>query len=97
MSEHTTYAYNRCPRCKSGQIEATGLMYGENWWAVEHLHCNNCGLDFEQHYEYVCTTGEWDDDQEAYEQHDKIDLVAAKKNAYRRHGTHGVPTAHVYD
>ena len=49
--EHTTHAYDRCPRCKSGQIEATGLMYGENRWSVEHLACGNCGLEFEQHYD----------------------------------------------
>ena len=61
MSEHTTHAYDHCPRCKSGQIEATGLMYGENRWAVERLTCNNCGLDFEQHYQYVSTVGEWED------------------------------------
>lgn len=65
MSEHETHAYDRCPRCKSGQIEATKLMYGENRWAVEHLTCNNCGLDFEQHYQYVSTVGEWEDEEEA--------------------------------
>ena len=62
MSEHTTHAYDRCPRCKSGQIEATKRMYGESRWAVEYLTCNNCGLDFEQLYQYVSTFGEWNDD-----------------------------------
>ena len=92
MSEHTTHAYDRCPRCKSGQIEATKMMYGESRWAVEHLTCNNCGLDFEQHYQYVNTVGEWNDDGG-----EKKDLFEARKNAYRRHGCQGVPTAHVYD
>lgn len=64
MSERTTHAYDRCPRCKSGQIEATGTMYGENRWAVEYLRCGNCGLDFEQHYQYVSTVGNWDDEEE---------------------------------
>lgn len=64
MSEHMTHAYDHCPRCKSGQIEATKLMYGENKWAVEHLQCGNCGLEFEQHYQYVSTVGEWDDEEE---------------------------------
>ena len=90
MSEHTTHAYDHCPRCKSRQIEATKLMYGENRWAVEHLRCNNCCLEFEQHYQYVNTVGEWDDEEEK-------DLLEARKNAYRRHGCQGVPTAHVYD
>lgn len=61
MSEHRTRTYDYCPRCKSWQVEATSMMYGENRWAVEHLTCNNCGLDFEQHYHYVETIGEWDD------------------------------------
>jgi len=90
MSEHETHAYDHCPRCKGMHIEATGLMYGENKWAVEHLTCNDCGLSFEQHYQYVSTVGEWDDDTDK-------DLLEARKNAYRRHGCQGVPTAHVYD
>ena len=64
MSERTTHAYDRCPRCMSGQIEATGLMYGENGWAVEHLTCNNCGLDFEQMYLYIETVGIWDEEED---------------------------------
>lgn len=34
---------------------------------------------------------------EADGQRSHIDLLEARKNAYRRHGTPGVPTAHVYD
>ena len=64
MSEHTTHAYDHCPRCKSGRIEATRFMYGENRWAVEHLRCNDCGLYFEQHYQYMSTVGEWEDGDE---------------------------------
>ena len=65
MSKVVTIAYNCCPRCMSEHIEATRSMYGEKEWAVEHLTCNDCGLEFEQHYRYVVTVGEWDDEEEA--------------------------------
>ena len=64
MEEHETRAYDRCPRCKSSRIEATAPMYGEFKWAVEHLVCNRCGLEFEQHYKYASTVGRWDDGKE---------------------------------
>lgn len=97
MDYRTTHAYDYCPRCKSGQIEATKFMYGENKWAIEHLHCKNCDLDFEQHYEYVCTYAEWNDEEELDERGSHIDLLEARNNAYRRHGAPSAPTAHVYD
>lgn len=65
MSEHETHVYDRCPRCKSEHIEATGRMYGEDKWAVEYLYCRDCNLDFEQLYRYVSTVGNWNDEEEA--------------------------------
>ena len=65
MSERTTHAYDRCPRCKSGQIEPDDTIHVEGKFAVEYLHCCNCFLYFEQRYQYVCTISEWDDEEEA--------------------------------
>lgn len=67
MVEHETKAYDRCPRCKSEQIEGTDTMHGWNGLAVEYLCCQNCGLDFEQHYQYVSTVGEWEDTGEEWQ------------------------------
>ena len=64
LVERATQAYDACPRCKSQQVEAIKISYGENRYVFERLRCCNCCLEFEQVYKYYHTHGVWEESEE---------------------------------